>query len=262
MIYENALNIYTDGSSFSNPRRGGIALRFVTVNELGDEVIADDILTGHQGATNNEMELLACIKALECALKHGSLAKVEKVCIFTDSMYVATNASRAMFQWPKTSWKNSNGRPIENTQLWKDLIKLIKKIPKRVEFEWVKGHAKNIHNKAVDKLAKKSAKGVLNPALKPTTVRRKISKNSVQVGCVVMRGQTLKIRVITDTYLRTQKVYKYKYEVLLESGEFAGSVDLIYSTHCLRAGHHYEVRVNDTTKNPRIIEVLSEIERS
>jgi hypothetical protein len=116
----------------------------------------------------------------------------------------------------------------------------------------VKGHAKNPHNKAVDKLAKQSAKGVLNRPLKITTVRRKKSVLTVERGCVPMLGQTLSIRIITDTYMRPQRLYKYKYEVLPDNGTLSGNVDLIFhdSKECLRAGHHYEVRVNSDTKNP------------
>ncbi len=262
MVYENALNIYTDGSSYSRPRRGGIAIRCVTIDEKGHEVVKDDVFAGHEGATNNEMELMACIKALECAEDHESIHRVERVYVFTDSMYVTENVRRAIFEWPKAKWRNRYGRPIDNAALWKVLVSLIKKVPKRVEFKWVKGHSRDSHNRAVDKLAKQSAKGVLNPPVKVTTVRRKISPHSVQVGSVPMRGQTLAIRIITDTYMRVQKVYKYKYEVLPDSGEHADNVDLIYSRHCLRAGHHYEVRVNEDAGNPQIIEVLQELERN
>jgi hypothetical protein len=78
-----------------------------------------------------------------------------------------------------------------------------------------------------------------------------------------MRGQTMLIRIITDTYMRVQKIYKYKYEVLAESEEHAGKLDVIFheTDDPLRAGHHYEVRVNNETKNPRIIELIRELER-
>jgi hypothetical protein len=66
--------------------------------------------------------------------------------------------------------------------------------------------------------------------------------------------------VITDTYQKVQKVFKYKYEVL--EGEFLARVDLIFGDEVLRAGHHYEIRVNDNPKNPRIVEILREIERT
>jgi ribonuclease HI len=259
MVYENALNIYTDGSSFSHPRRGGMAIRFVWIDEAGDEVIEDEEIAGHEQATNNEMELTACVEALERAARHRIIHSVARVVIFTDSLYVAENVPRAKFQWSKQKWLNRNGRPIENASIWKDLVRAIQKLHKPVDFEWVKGHAKDGHNKAVDRLAKKSAKGVLNRPLKLSTVRRKQSSQVVQSGSVPMLGQTLSIRVITDTYLRPQKVFKYKYEVLV--GELARRVDLICSEHLLKAGHHNEIRVNSETKNPRIVEVLREIER-
>jgi ribonuclease HI len=259
MVYEKTLNIYTDGSSYSRPRRGGIGVRFVTINELGNEVIEDHALLGYGGATNNEMELLACVRALEIAANHEKLHAVERVVIFTDSLYVSDNVDRAKFQWLRQKWLNRDGRPIENAALWKDLVRGIKKLSKRVDIEWVKGHAKDAHNKAVDKLAKQSAKGVLTPPLKVATVRRKRSTQTVQIGSVLMRGQTLAIRIITDTYLRPQKVFKYKYEVF--AGEFIGRVDLIFADEVLRAGHHYEVRVNGQTDNPRIVEIIQELER-
>lgn len=67
VLRDNALNIFADGSSLPRPRRGGIGIRFVTTNALGDEVIEDHYLPGYKGATNNQMELMACIKALDIA---------------------------------------------------------------------------------------------------------------------------------------------------------------------------------------------------
>jgi ribonuclease HI len=260
MVYENALNIYTDGSSYSRPRRGGIAIRLVFVDQFGNEVIEEDALPGYKGSTNNEMELLACIKALRHAADHEQIHAVQRVVVFTDSLYVKDNVPRAMFQWSKQKWLNRQGRPIENATLWKDLLRIIKKLPKRVDFEWVKGHSKSVHNKAVDKLAKQSAKGVLSEPLRVASVRRKKSLLTVEIGSVPMRGQILSIRIITDTYLRVQRIYKYKYEVLADSPELAGRVDLIFADECLRAGHHYEVRVNDDKRNPRIVEVVRGLE--
>lgn len=66
MLDEDALNIYTDGSSFSGPRVGGIGIVFVIVNGAGDEEIVNEFdYPGYKQATNNEMELEACIKGLE-----------------------------------------------------------------------------------------------------------------------------------------------------------------------------------------------------
>jgi ribonuclease HI len=260
MVYEKALNIYTDGSSLPAPRRGGIGIRFVTLNNAGDEVAENVELSGYAGATNNEMELMACVTALQHAADHDQIHGVERVVIFTDSLYVKENVPRAIFQWPRQKWLSRDSRPIENATIWKDLVRAIKKTPRRVDFEWVKGHSKDPHNKAVDKLAKTSAKGHLLSPLKVSTVRRKRTSQKVQVGSVPMQGQLMAIRVITDTYQRVQKVYKYKYEVL--SGEFLGRMDIIFATEVLRAGHHYEIRANDSTKNPRMVELVREIDRN
>ena len=261
VLRDGALNVFTDGSCLPTPRRGGIGIRFVTTNASGEEVFDDHCLPGYAGASNNQMELMACIKALEIVPTYPKLAEVQEVWVYTDSMYVADHVPNALFVWPKAKWTYRNGRPVENADLWKQLAQAVKKVPRRVRFQWVKGHSKNVHNKAVDKLAKQSANGVLNKALRPTTVRRKKTAQSVHVGSIKMEGQTFAIRVVTDTYLKTQKLYKYMYEVLTESSPYCGNADYIYSTLLLRAGHHYQVRVNSESRNPRIIDVLCEIDR-
>lgn len=261
MTYEDALNIYTDGSSFQKPRRGGIGIRYITINDAGDEIVTDDVPPGYEQATNNQMELMACIMALEGARSHPSITTVQRVVIFTDSMYVRDNVSSAIYTWRKRKWTGSDGRPIENVDLWKKLVREMQKCPVHVDFEWTPGHSQNKHNKAVDKLAKKSANGFLNPTLTAANVRRKITTESVQIGSVGMHGQEMSVRIIDDKWLKQQKLYKYRYEVLSEDSEYHGKVDLIFSKHVMCAGHHYRVRVNTGTRNPRIEEVLEELER-
>jgi len=78
---------------------------------------------------------------------------------------------------------------------------------------------------------------------------------------VSMEGQRLAIRVVTSEYLSVQRISKYKYEVLSEDSKYFGLVDIIFSKIHLRAGRHYEVRVNQETRNPQIIELIREIER-
>jgi len=261
VLRDNALNIFTDGSCLPHLRRGGIGIRFVTTDTAGDEVIEDYCLPGYKGSTNNQMEMMACIKALEIACDHPMLDVVNEVWLYTDSMYVTNNMPNAMFGWQKLKWMNRSGRPIENTELWKELIRVVKRVPRRIRFQWVKGHSKNAHNKVVDKLAKQSARGILNKNLRVTTVRRKKTDRPAHVGSVKMEGQTMTVRIVTDTYSRTHKLYKYMYEVLTESSPYCGNCDYIYSELMLRAGHHYEVRVNETPDNQRIVEVLNERDR-
>jgi ribonuclease HI len=100
---DNALIIYTDGSSLARPRRGGYAYRLVSVDPGGAEVIHDFNGPGFLGATNNEMELLACVEALKHITgRHSPVAResYDKVVIYTDSMYVHDGVPRAATVWP------------------------------------------------------------------------------------------------------------------------------------------------------------------
>ena len=208
---ENALNIFTDGSSLPSPRSGGIGIRFVfPYNLKKDEIIKDFDLCGYKGATNNQMELSACLIALKEAQKLEEVRLIQRIVIHTDSQYVVENYKRAMFQWSVSKWLKSTGSPVMNADIWKDIVRELRKTGKRVDFEWVKGHSKNEHNKAVDKLAKNSAKKPLNSAISVVAVRRKLSQNKVSVGSIPMLGQKISIRIITREYLRVQKTTKFK----------------------------------------------------
>jgi ribonuclease HI len=261
MIHEDALNIYTDGSSYSGPRTGGIGIRFITIDDAGHEAVEDFPMPGYKNATNNSMELYACVVALQKASGYPKISHLNRICIFTDSRYVVEHYKKAIFQWPKQKWLRRSGTPVLNAGLWKQLVREIKKASRKVEFTWVKGHSKNPHNKAVDKLAKQSAKNAVNDPMSIVTVRRKQTKKSVDIESVEMRGQRLAIRIITSEYLREHKLVKYKYEVLSKGSKYFGNVDLIYSTHDMRAGHHYKISVNRNTSNPRVLNVLRELER-
>jgi ribonuclease HI len=259
VLAENALNIYTDGSSFSSPRTGGVGMRFVLVDAHGQEQVQDLCPPGYKGATNNQMELKACVVALNEARRLGLGQGVGRIVIHTDSMYVYENCGKAMFEWPRTRWCTRSGTPVLNAELWKDLIKAMKTAGCRVEFEWVQGHSKDQHNRALDKMARQSAKAPVHPPLSQVSVRRKRSSESVALGSVAMLSQMLSIRVITSEYLHTQRVWKLKYEVISKASPYRGKVDVIFSDDLLKDGHSYRVRVNDNTRNPRIAKVLGEV---
>lgn len=256
---EHALNIYTDGSSRPSPRRGGIGVRFVVIDAQGNEENEDLSFFGYRNATNQQMELQACIEALKAARKKSLPRHVTMTVIHSDSRYVVDNYPRALRQWPMNGWFAESGRPIENADLWKELTRQAGKLRMRVEIQWVKGHSKNVHNKAVDKLAKQSAQMPLNAPLAQVSVRRKTSKKSVEIGSVEMTGQRMTIRVITGQPLPIQKLRKYKYEVMPRRSPSHGCVDIIFYEGFLSSGHIYRVRVNEDTKNPRIVKVFGEV---
>lgn len=236
----------------------------MVIELTGDERSEDFELPGYRGATNNQMELQACIKALGEAAKQTLSSHITRVVVFTDSMYVVDNVSRAIFQWSKRQWCNRHGKPVDNAALWKALIKSVKavyqKLGLRVDFRWVKGHSSNQHNRAVDKLARASSAQPYNEPVTQVSVRRKITDKRVENGSVGMCGQRLAIRVITSEYLRVQKIWKYRYEVISRASPFHGKVDFIYSNAFLASGHTYSVRVNSDNQNPEIVKVFREVE--
>ena len=259
MLAESSLHIYTDGSSLPSPRRGGIGIRFLLIDSEGREEIIDSRHAGYKGATNNQMELQACIEALEEARDRGLASSIGKIVVHTDSQYVAENVKQAIFTWPMQRWATRAGTPVLNVDLWKRLVRAIKHAGRRVEFQWVQGHSKDLHNRAVDKMAKGSAKSTLRPALSVVSVRKKWTGESVSIGSVRMLGQRISIRVITCEWLHQQKLWKLKYEVISAGSPFLGKVDIVYATTVLADGHTYFVQVNQDTANPRIVRVFREL---
>ena len=149
---------------------------------------------------------------------------------------------------------------VANAELWKDLIKEIKKVNVKAVIVWVKGHSKDLHNKAVDKLAKKSTKLLLNKPLDQIKLRRKKSEKSTRLGSIEMKGQRISVHIINEQYLKLHKLSKYRYEIISKGSQFYGNIDFIYSgLHHLKAGHKYIVTLNKNDNNPRILKLIKEI---
>jgi hypothetical protein len=127
----------------------------------------------------------------------------------------------------------------------------------KVVIKWVPGKS-DPYTKRVDRLAKQSAGRTATRQDVPTRVRRKWSPRSVEADSVTMRGQEDVIRVITDQYLRTQRVLRVKYEVIDARSRDFQCVDFAFTDHMLSAGHLYRVRFNDNAAYPQILEVLEE----
>ena len=140
------IKIYTDGSCIGNPGKGGwAAIIFVKDNKI-------KIKGGKKNTTNNQMELVATIKALK------KITFGEKVEIFTDSKYVKMGITEWIKTWKKNSWKTSNKEKVKNVELWIELDNLTDKFD--IKWSWVKAHSDNQLNNEVDKLARKAAYSV------------------------------------------------------------------------------------------------------
>ena len=142
--------VYADGACHPNPGVGGLGI--VIIYEDGRR---DECSQGFYNSTNNRMELLGVIKALQL-LKLKENIKIE---VFSDSKYVVDSINKKWLdRWEKNNWKfKLNGKKeVKNKDLWKFLFKLKDKHP--TTFTWVKGHAENINNNRCDILASKAIK--------------------------------------------------------------------------------------------------------
>jgi len=137
------IKIYTDGSCLGNPGFGGWA----AIIFLNDKKIK--IKGKKRNTTNNQMELMAPIKALK------KIPVGEKVQIYTDSKYVKMGITEWIESWKKNSWKTSSKKKVKNKDLWKELDRLSKKY--QIKWLWVKGHSGDITNEEVDQLAREAA---------------------------------------------------------------------------------------------------------
>lgn len=116
----------------------------------GDE--RTELSEGYRSTTNNRMELLAVIAALE------TLAERSRVTVYTDSQYVAKAINdRWLEGWIKRGWKKSNKKPVENIDLWKRLLPFLS--GHQITFQWVKGHADIPENERCDALAVEATSG-------------------------------------------------------------------------------------------------------
>jgi ribonuclease HI len=147
--------IYTDGSSRGNPGPGGYGA--VLISEKGHE---KKLSEGFRRTTNNRMELLSVIKALE------ALKKPCEVLVFSDSKYVVDSVEKGWVY----SWQKKGFAKKKNPDLWKLFLSVAQN--HHVKFEWVKGHAGNKYNEMCDKLAVTAA---LKPDLPPDEEYEKLS---------------------------------------------------------------------------------------
>lgn len=176
-------------------------------------------------------------------------------------MYLVEGYASARFTWPGNGWLTRDGNPVANAEHWQDLIRVAGRVPISVEIKWVKGHKQSPHNKAADKLARRSAQVQTGRRASVVRVRRKTSTKPLEIGSVRMQGQLLTIRIINDQYLSTQNSNKYMYEVMSKGSAYHRNVDVIYSSRdiVLLGGHTYYVRVNTDQKAPRVVKLFREI---
>jgi ribonuclease HI len=259
VIDENALNIFTDGSCYERPRRGGVGILFVWIDSAGIEQAEPLEQWGTAQGTIGRMELLAPTLALQGANPYLQKRRFSRILVHSDSQYLVRFWSVAVNVWSKNKWRKKGGAPVENADQWQDLIRATQKVRMRVDFVWVEGHAKDPYNKQADRLARQSAQHPYRDAPTVATVRRKKSPLKTDPKSVAMRGQRIAIRIVASEWMRVQRTNKYRYEVVSMSSPFHGAVSFLYSDFLMKPGHTYSVRLNSDDGNPSLLKLFKEI---
>jgi ribonuclease HI len=135
----DAVQIFTDGACKGNPGVGGWGALLRT---KGKE---RELFGGETHTTNNRMELMGAIAALEALKRHCHVR------LHTDSKYVQQGISTWIHDWKKRGWKTANKKPVKNEDLWRRLDALAEQ--HKIEWVWVKGHAGHDENERADELA-------------------------------------------------------------------------------------------------------------
>ncbi len=140
------IEVFTDGACLGNPGPGGWG---VLIAENGTE---RELSGGERDTTNNRMEMLAAIRALE------ETPADQPVILHTDSQYVKNGITSWIHGWKRNGWKTAARKPVKNQDLWQRLDAQIE--GRNVEWRWVKGHAGHPGNERADALASAAARAV------------------------------------------------------------------------------------------------------
>jgi ribonuclease HI len=136
---------WTDGACSGNPGPGGWGVLMRAMD--GDSIVKERELAGGEPATtNNRMELMAAISALE------TLSRPSQIVIVTDSAYVKNGVTQWIHGWKRNGWKTADRKPVKNVELWQRLDEAQK--THTVEWRWIKGHAGHAENERADELAR------------------------------------------------------------------------------------------------------------
>ncbi len=136
---------YTDGACSGNPGPGGWGVLMIA-RENGVVVKERELQGGEPLTTNNRMELLAAISALE------ALTRPSELTIVTDSAYVKNGVTEWIHAWKRKNWRTAGGSPVKNVELWQRLEAAAAR--HQVTWRWIKGHAGHAENERADALAR------------------------------------------------------------------------------------------------------------
>ena len=137
---------WTDGACSGNPGPGGWGVLMRAMD--GVQIIKERELSGGEAdTTNNRMELMAAISALE------TLSRVSEITVVTDSTYVKNGVTQWIHGWKRNGWRTADKKPVKNADLWQRLDTA--QARHTVHWQWIKGHAGHAENERADELARR-----------------------------------------------------------------------------------------------------------
>jgi ribonuclease HI len=255
-----AVQISVDGSCY--PKEGRKAGYAGVVVYPGDDAEHEVAFQGFEESTINRMELSACIAAMQW-VREASLTQIgyARVQILSDSQYVVDGQYSAPF-WQKAKWRTSSGRPIENSDLWKEFLSAKAKAGIRVDVCKVANKSTPLL-KRVDKLAKSAAKSL------PRKDRGLVTG---KVGCAKIKGsatlfpaanQVVVVHIVGSRTVGPTRENRFVVEVFDETTQTYVSKHIAYCTPEIGAQIHrrrgFRVQLNNDPKYPQIIQVLEEV---
>jgi ribonuclease HI len=145
-----SIEIYTDGSAKGNPNGPGGYGALLRYKDAAGKIHEKHLSAGYRRTTNNRMELMAAIAALECLNRPCSVS------LYSDSSYLSDAFNKRWIEgWKRENWRRGKKNEVKNIDLWERLLRAA--APHQVKWIWVKGHAGHPENELCDKLATDAA---------------------------------------------------------------------------------------------------------
>jgi ribonuclease HI len=255
----HAVQISVDGSCYPNEgRKSGYA---GVVIYPDDPTELEVVFQGFKESTINRMEISACVAAMKWVKEEGINRRCSRVQIFSDSQYVVDGQFSAP-SWQKAKWRTAAGRPIDNSDLWKNFLSAKSKAGVRIDICKVQNKSTPLL-KRVDKLAKAAAKS--HPGIDRGLVVGKIGRAKIKGSATMFPAarQVLVIRIVGSKTVGPTRENRFVFEVFDESTGNYVSKHFAYCTPATGAQLHrqrgFRVRMNDKPDYPQILEIIEEV---
>jgi ribonuclease HI len=262
-----SLKIYVDGACPKNV--GGPGGWCAWLEHPFDLGLPDEFLEsrGYFHTTNNRMELRGCLFAHEWILERDENIMVQHVQIFSDSQYVCSSYTHSLW-WSGNDWRNSAGREMLNADLWKELLRIRRKIRGRPRVELIQIPRRSCELAIkVDIGAKSAAQSPQydDVGFRPGKIGRSRNKTKQAAKLFPAAGDEITILIYKSGALR-RGVQIVRFQTYCEErrdffDKFWALTDETIG-NSLRLGHYYRVRMNDEPANPRIMDIVARLEKS